>query len=608
MTIQKLVSIIALFAFPVLYAQQDTVMQLKEVVITDTQLRDLSHTQKVIAITDSVILRSPASITSLLAFNTPMYFKENGYGMVSSPSFRGTTASQTAVVWNGINVNSQLNGQTDFGATTARGFDGISVRAGGGSVIYGSSAIGGSIHLNSGLQFGNHFDNILLAEYGSFNTVGGLYKMSAGNDRLAASAAIIRNSSDNDYRYPGYDLTNTNGQYYNTSANTAFGYKLDGRNIIRLYSYWYNGERHFSGTLVAPSRDKYQDDVVRNMAEWLGAYGKFTSKLKLAALHEKYRYYRDVQLDSHTYGNVNSYIARYDARYSFSEKFFVNAIADYTANKGTGSDILPKTREIISGALLAGHKLTDKLGYEAGLRAESTAAYRSPLLYSAGLWYTPARWYKLRVNGSRNFRMPTYNDLYWQTGGNPNLKAENSLQGEIGNDFTFNNFSLTLNAYYMDIRDMIRWVPQGTLWSPVNTDRVRSYGLEAIGNFNHKFGDNQISANGTYAYTLSKDHNTGLQLMYVPVHKATASVTYQYKRAMVYVRHLFTGEVFTTTDESARLKPYNVTEAGAEYNFAFAKGLTIGLRGGNIFNTAYQNVAQRPMPGRNITAYLNFKF
>lgn len=160
----------------------------------------------------------------------------------------------------------------------------------------------------------------------------------------------------------------------------------------------------------------------------------------------------------------------------------------------------------------------------------------------------------------------------------------------------------------MDIRDMIRWVPQGSLWSPVNTDRVRSYGLEAIGNFDRKFGENHLAASGTYAYTISKDYNTGVQLMYVPVHKATVSLTYQHKRAMVYARHLFTGEVFTTTDESARLKPYNVTEAGAEYKFAFAKGLAIGLRGGNVFNTAYQNVAQRPMPGRSLTAYLNFKF
>ena len=54
------------------------------------------------------------SFTELLRQNTSLYFKEQGAGMTSSVSFRGTNASQTAVLWNGININSQTTGQTDF--------------------------------------------------------------------------------------------------------------------------------------------------------------------------------------------------------------------------------------------------------------------------------------------------------------------------------------------------------------------------------------------------------------------------------------------------------------------------------------------------------------
>jgi outer membrane cobalamin receptor len=129
-----------------IFAQQDSI-SLKEVIVTDSQLRQFSKTLSVQKLNDSVIAANGPSLTSLLNYNSVIHFKENGYGMVSSPSFRGTTAQQTAVVWNGININSQFNGQTDFNTITSNDYDATNIRAGGGSVIFGSSAIGGSIHL-----------------------------------------------------------------------------------------------------------------------------------------------------------------------------------------------------------------------------------------------------------------------------------------------------------------------------------------------------------------------------------------------------------------------------------------------------------------------------
>jgi len=188
--------------------------------------------------------------------------------MVSSPSFRGTTAQQTAVVWNGININSQLNGQTDFNTITTRDFNAIAVRAGGGSSIYGSSAIGGSIHLNNTINFKEHFSNSLRLNYGSFNTFGGNYKLDVSNGKFSAQVSISRNSSDNDYEYVDSNDKNLNGQYYTTSINAAVGYKIDENNFLKLYSQVFDGERHFS--LIFPSEipTKYQDQNTRNLLEW----------------------------------------------------------------------------------------------------------------------------------------------------------------------------------------------------------------------------------------------------------------------------------------------------------------------------------------------------
>lgn len=605
---KNLFVLIFLFMCVVASAQQDTIT-LTEVIVSDTQLRDFSQTQSVQKLSDSVIGRSGASLTSLLVNNSLVYFKENGPGMVSSPSFRGTSAQQTAVVWNGININSQLNGQTDFNTLNARDFNEVSVRAGGGSVIYGSSAIGGSIHLDNSLVFTNRFVNEVRTDYGSFATMGANYKVMAGNERFSVNASVSHNKSDNDYKYPGYDVYNTNGQYHNTSLNAALGYKLTDNHILRFYSYLFDGQRHFSGTLAAPSSSMYDDTNTRNLVEWTALYGKFTGRLKAAYLEEHYKYYENYTNDSYTTGRVKSMIARYDVTYDFTPNLKLNAIADLTHNDGEGSDIKRSIRNTASGALLLKHSITEALQYEAGLRKESGNAYSSPLLFSAGARVKVSDFYAVKVNGSRNFRAPTFNDLYWEGSGNPNLKPESSYQAEVGNVFTKGTTMLSLTGYYIRLTDMLRWVPGvGGIWRPENVDKAKSYGSEAVFSWDKKFGQHTFSLNANYAYTISQKDGNKNQMMYVPKNRVTATLAYAVKRFSAYYRHLFTGEVFYTTDNSSGIDAYNVSGAGAEYTFNVAGGLSLGFQVNNLYSAEYMNVAVRPMPGRNYNAYLNFKF
>jgi len=609
MTLKKLLLPLLLLLSQITLAQQDSIVQLKEVVISDTQLRDFSNTQSVQKLSDSIIARNPALLTSLLQYNTVIYFKENGLGMVSSPSFRGTTAQQTAVIWNGININSQLNGQTDFNTLNTRDFDAITVRAGGGSVIYGSSAIGGSIHLTNSLDFKNKFTSEVRTDYGSYNTLGLNYNVKAADKRFSTEVSLSRNSSDNDYKYEGYNLKNDNGQYSNTSINAAFAVKLNAKNILRLYSYAFDGERHFSRTLAAPSKSMYDDTNTRNLLEWTGNYNRFTSRLKVAYLDEKYRYFENFATDNFTYGRVKTFISRYDATYDFTSKIKINAIVDYTQNKGEGSDIIQKKRDIGSASLLFKHSLSNRFQYEAGVRKEVTDAYQSPVLFSAGANIGVAGFYNIKLNASRNFRIPTYNDLYWQGSGNPNLKPESSYQAEIGNVFTYRDITLTVTGYYIKLTDMLRWTPgAGGIWRPENVGKVATYGLESVLNWQRKFGKSQVTVSGTYAYTVSREDGSSDQLIYVPLHKATASVAYGYKEFSAYYRHMFTGEVFTTSDNQSKLDGYNVSGIGAEYTFPILSGFSLGAQINNLYNQEYLNVAVRPMPGRNYNMYLNLKF
>jgi vitamin B12 transporter len=607
MRINKMLVFCFLFLCHFLAAQEDTI-SLNEVKISDLQLKKFSNTQSVQELNDSIIAKNQPSLTSLLNYNTVIYFKENGLGMVSSPSFRGTTAQQTAVIWNGININSQLLGQTDFNTITTRDFNSIVVRAGGGSAIYGSSAIGGSIHLNNEFDFKKVFSNELLLSYGSFSTFGANYRLIASNDRWSAQFSLSRNSSDNDYEYLGTDKKNENGQFENSSYNFNVGYFFNARNTLKIYSQLFDGERHFSGTLAAPSRSKYFDFNTRNLIEWDGFYGALVSKVKVALLTEKYKYFEDKDQSFFTYGQAQTFIVKQDLAYKVNSKINLNSIIDFTQSTGDGSDLLHKKRQITSGVLLMKHQLFENLEYELSLRKEITNAYDSPLLYSFGVKYKANKNYNIKINASRNFRIPSFNDLYWQQGGNPNLQPENAYQYEVGQEVVLKMVRFSATAFFNKIDNLINWQPNPSgFWQPENTKKVNTYGVETNLTFEKKIGKHHLLCRSNYAYTVSENQETKLQLIYVPYHKFNSSLSYSHDRATIFSQYLFNGTVFTSSDNFYKLKDYQLVNIGVTYRLGPKEKIDIGFQVLNLLNEKYQSVATRPLPGRNYAVNLIFK-
>lgn len=604
-----LFSIVLLGQF--LLAQNKPAIPLNEVIVSDSQLKNFSSSQSVQKLNDSIISKNQSSLTSLLNYTTAIYFKENGLGMVSSPSFRGTTSQQTVVVWNGININSQLLGQTDFNTVSTRGYNSIDVKAGGGSVVYGSGAIGGTIHLNNDLKFTNTFKNNFEIYYGDFNTLSAIYGLTAATNKWSANASFSRNSSDNDFKFIGKEARNTNGQYYNNSLSTALGYKINAQNSIKLYSQIYDGERHFSLTSLYAIKTKYEDYNTRNLLTWTSYIGRSVSNFKLAYITEHYKYFEDVESEGFTSGGVKSLIAKYDFAYQLSPKMNWNAILDYTKNKGVGSGIGANSREIGGLSMLFQQSLSQDWNYEISARKEVSDVYKSPVVFSVGSTYDFSEIYRLKFNFSRNYRIPTFNDLYWEASGNPDLKPENSYQAEVGNQFQYNDIRLTATVYASKIDDMIRWLPNNSgNWSPVNTDKVSIYGAEALLGWNKKWNAHFFDFNGTYAYTVSLDEKNNKQLFYVPYHKITASSSYSYKKWNAYYQFMFTGEVFTTSDNNPKyiLSDYNVSNFGIDYNFSKKDVCKIGFKIANLWNEKYEALPSRLMPGRNLTLYLNLNY
>lgn len=602
-----------LLAVNSVFGQRDSVIVLQEVVLSDSKLQQFADGIKVRLLNDTVIQRNKGMLTDNLQFSTPIYFKQNGYGMVSSASFRGTSAQQTAVVWNGININSQLTGQTDFNTVMAQNLNEISVRSGGGSTQYGTGAIGGSVHLNQNLLFDQPLINHLRLAYGSFNTRSIFYNTGWGTKKSSINIGLGHLSSANDYKYLDTDRRNENGAFANQNVDIAFGALLSANNLLKFYHNTFIGDRDFSGTLTAPSNDNYQDLNTRSLVEWTNFKSNNVQRIKAAYLTERYRYYANKERDEFSFGRSRSFLLNYDYLYQHKNWKF-NGIIEANNVNANGSSILKEDRNRLAGILLISHSPYDKVSYGIDVRKDWVSDFDSPFVFSMDMKYNLTENYVVNLNASKNFRIPTFNDLYWEgsgSEGNLELLPETSLQAEIGQTLKTKYYSLSLNGFYIATTDLIQWRPDlSGNWSPINIKDVTQYGLEFETDLHKKFGSHYLKWNNSYAFTKAIDNESKKQLIYVPFHKITSNLLYTHKKWSSYIQGLYNGVVYTTTDNNQNIADYLVLNAGLTYSFPKKLGIIaetqISVK--NILNENYQNVAFRPMPNRNIHLNLNFKF
>jgi len=590
------------------FSQQNGTV-LDTVFLKAEKLEDKSVGQPILKISKALLANYRPQLTEVLQFETPIHFKENGFGMVSSAAFRGTTAQQTAVVWNGININSTFLGQTDFNLVNTQNSSELLVRPGGGSSQFGTGAIGGVVYLKNNLKVNQENTHQIYTSYGSFNTknLSTNHNISGKQTNLQIGLSYL--DSDNHYKYQNSNQHNENGQFYNLNASINGLYKPNQKNAFKIYSNWFTGERHLSILETTQTRNKYTDEQLRLLGEYQYKSGIQQSTLKLALINEKYRFYPKLDTrEGSNNGNAWTYIAKYNYQLQL-KKLLLNVGGAYNLATATGTNYNNVKRNTGSANLYIKHKLGNTFTYQATLRGELSEDYQSPVLFSLGTSWNPTPKYTLNTSISRNYRISTFNDLYWPGAENPDLKAESSLQYEVSNEFTFDDLKFTLTGYYNDIKDLIRWLPyQGDLWRPVNTNSVHTYGLESNVHYGIRLNNHHFKINAFYSYTVSKNKETNYQLTYVPYHKAILGISYKNGTFSTNINTIYSGKVFTHTDNNSNtvLNDYVLTNLSLNYATGKKDNWIVGAGIKNLFNSDYKTTAFRPMPGINYHINLTF--
>ena len=134
-------------------AQNDTII-LESVEISasyiNSNLKDRAMERKI----DTAIMKrlQTVSLSQLLIQHSPVFIKTYGPGGTSSASFRGTTASHTLVLWNGLQINSPFLGEVDFSTIPVFFTDEVSLQWGS-KTSANSGGLGGVVNVANRQKF-----------------------------------------------------------------------------------------------------------------------------------------------------------------------------------------------------------------------------------------------------------------------------------------------------------------------------------------------------------------------------------------------------------------------------------------------------------------------
>jgi iron complex outermembrane receptor protein len=300
---------------------------------------------------------------------------------------------------------------------------------------------------------------------------------------------------------------------------------------------------------------------------------------------------------------------KHNYKREFSKRLTLNMITDFTHVTANGSSFDKPKRNGFSVTAILSHRPIETVQYNLNIRQDVISDFDSPLVFSGDVSYQILEWYVLKLNASKNFRVPTFNDLYWSPGGNLDLSPERSFQVDLGHEFLYEKANLKLNTYYIETSDLIQWRPNATngYWNPVNIANAKHYGLEVEFGVKKTFKKHTLNFVSGYSYTETEDVEKNQRLFYVPLHKANLSLAYNYKSFTAFYQHLYNGEVEIIGNT---LDGFDFGNLGLSYTFHTKGELSyeFDFRINNVYNTYYENVALRPMPNRNFTINLILKF
>ena len=449
------------------------------------------------------------------------FFQSGGHGTVSAIQLRGIPKRYSTVYIDGIKMSdpSSVSNDFDFNNILTSQVSRVEILKGNQSSIYGSGAIGGTIHITT-KKGKPGFNKDLNYSIGSNNTHNLSTSLSGGDEKKNYYIGLQRFQSDGISQMTHNDEKD---RYRNNGLIASFSNKfsdtLELQSNARVAETYLQYDAECVSNLFgcSPNRDHSEEvDAVESSTNVSLIYKpieKLKNKFTVANTYIKRVYAAAAgsknTLKDNYYGD--RYVLIYQGSYNFNlDNSIVFGIEREDDNIGYNKDMTGmeyRDAYVISRYFDFQKRFTKNIYGTFGSRFDKHSLAGNEDSHRATLAYLfDNKSTKLKGSYGTGFRYPSLYEFYFYTssGYDGNEKAENSESFDIGLEKSFSNIDLNMDISYFNIKyhDVLEgWEASG--WDAGNhPGTVKTQGLELM----TKWKFNKILNFGfNYTYTSTYD-------------------------------------------------------------------------------------------------------
>ncbi|NDV47334.1 TonB-dependent receptor [Paludibacter sp. 221] len=588
-----------------------------------------------------------------------------GVGGLKTVSVRSLGANHTAVNYDGIPVSDLQTGQIDIGRFSLDNVEMVSLSNGQSDNIFQPARVFASASVlnirtkKPEFNAGKNVSARAAMKIGSFGLVNPTINLSGKISRnFSATLGGEYMSTNGEYPYilsygsNDDDLKTTekrkNSDVENLRLEGALYGRFSEKDNINVKAYYYQTERGLPGSVILynPS-ENYKQRVWDKTFFAQAHYQRDFSELFSFQLNGKYNWTWMRYLDSGYLGsegkqeNIYSQQEYYISAallYRILENFslsvssdgFVNTMyADYEnfVYPQRYSWLSALALKYVNNKVLATASVLYTFVNESVKQGEAAGNHRRFSPYaSASVKPFDNHDFRIRAFYKNIFRLPTFNDLYYNTVGSSTLKPENTNQYNIGLTYAgvvgkyIPYFMMAVDAFHNDIDDKIVALPRKDIssWSMVNYGKVAVNGLELTAEAKiHPSNDINFVVGASHTYqralvvTSEYDRDYKNQIPYTPRVSGSAKAGFESKWINVFYSLIWSGHryIFSQNYAKNRLPGYSDHSISVSREFSTSFGdFLISGEALNLADKNYMIVYGYPMPGRSFRASLLFKF
>lgn len=582
-----------------------------------------------------------------------------GTGGLKTVSVRGLGSMHTNVTYDGISIGNAQNGQIDLSKFRTDNLENLSLSNGNPISrlqTAKSLAAANTLSMESrkpGFSDSNNINGFLSLSAGSFNL--GNLKANINtkfSKKLSANIYIDMVSCEGDYPYllrygpnPTDSTSNErreNNDFFSLQSEANIFYDISPNSNLKTKIYFHHSNRGLPGPttlyyLKSKQRLWDRDAFVQSVYQLrINKNWDYKTHFKLSEAYTRYtdpmyNNAQGVQDDRYTQQEAywNNIISWHDAE-RFSLMFtndltlaFLQAKNNYTFDP---------YRFTSQSALVAAYKL-DVFIFDFNILHTLTKDWaKSHKAFAPQNHFSPyasiginTAFFDAAIFYKDIFRMPTFNDLYYNAIGEITLRPEKAKQYNLHfvfkyttNHINYHDFRLSFDLYHNDVTDKIVAVPRNNyfIWSMINYGKARMDGIEIKGEWKHERIIAQknlcITASAVYNYTYAIDNDKESpyykqQIQYTALNSANGMLNIDYANTTLSYGITYVGKRYTSNQNTLRNQLPSYADQSISVTYSI-KDFDIKLSCNNFTNAQYEVIKSYPMQGRQWIVGLKYRF